>query len=77
MLFSDLMRHQIEKYDAKITADAKAEGLERGRTEVYQEIAAWNNRRLDAEAKGIPFNEPRPRKMKINREPHPRYPNQG
>lgn len=64
MLFWNLMKRQIERYDAKITADAKAEGLEQGleqgRTEAYQEIAAWNSRRLDAEAKGIPFNEPPP-----------------
>jgi len=62
------MKRQIEKYDAKITADVKAEGLEQGHTEAYQEIATWNNRRLDAEAKGIPFNEPPPRKTEINRD---------
>ena len=71
------MKRQIEKYDAKITADAQAEGLEQGRTAACQEIAAWNNRHLDAEAKGIPFNEPPPRKTEINREPYPRYLNPG
>ena len=46
----------------------KAQGLEQGRVEgraegirqAYQEIADWNKRRLEAEAKGIPFNEPPP-----------------
>ena len=31
----------------------KAEGLAEGKASVYQEIAAWNTRRLEAEAKGI------------------------
>ena len=36
------------------------QGIEQGRAEAYQAIAAWNKRRLAAEAKGIPFNEPPP-----------------
>ena len=64
MLFWNLMKRQIEKYDAAIAAAAKAEGkaegLAEGKAEVYQEIAAWNTRRLEAEAKGIPFNEAPP-----------------
>ena len=39
---------------------AKEQGIEQGRAEVYEAIAAWNKRRLAAEAKGIPFNEPPP-----------------
>ena len=38
-----------------------AEGVEKGKAELYQEIASWNVRRLEAEAKGMPFNEPIPR----------------
>ena len=49
---------------AKAEAAGRAEGLEQGRTagiaEAYQEIAAWNARRLEAEAKGFPFDEPPP-----------------
>ncbi len=37
-----------------------AEGVEKGKAELYQEIISWNARRLEAEAKGIPFNEPIP-----------------
>ena len=36
------------------------QGMEQGRAEAYQAIDAWNERRLAAEAKGIPFNEPPP-----------------
>lgn len=62
------MKRQMEKYDAVIAAEAKAEGkaeglaegLAEGKAEAYQEIAAWHTRRLEAEAKGIPFDEAPP-----------------
>ena len=60
MLFWNLMKRQIQKYDAVIAAEAKAEGLAEGKAEAYQEIAAWNTRRLEAEAKGAPFDEAPP-----------------
>ena len=56
VLFWNLMKRKIEKYDAVIAAEAKAEG----KAEVYQEIAAWNTRRLEAEARGMPFDEAPP-----------------
>ncbi len=39
---------------------AKAAGIAEGKAELYQEIISWNARRLEAEAKGLPFNEPIP-----------------
>ena len=36
------------------------EGRNEGRNEVQQQWRAWNARRIDAEAKGQPFNEPPP-----------------
>ena len=54
----------VEKGIAEGMEKGIAEGMEKGITEgkvaVYQEVAAWNARRLEAEAKGIPFNEPPP-----------------
>ena len=58
----------IEKGMEKGIAEAIAEGIEKGmekgitegKAAAYQEVAAWNARRLEAEAKGIPFNEPPP-----------------
>ena len=38
----------------------KAEGIEQGKTEAYQQWQAWNARRVEAEAKGEPFDEPPP-----------------
>ena len=45
---------------AKAKEQGIEQGVEQGRAEAYQAIAAWNRRRLAAEAKGVPFNEPPP-----------------
>ena len=45
---------------AKAKEQGIEQGIEQGRAEAYQAVAAWNRRRLAAEAKGIPFNEPPP-----------------
>ena len=52
MLFWNLMKRDLNKYDAKL--------IEQGKAEAYQQIAEWNARRLAAAAKGIPFEEPPP-----------------
>ncbi len=41
-------------------AKGMAEGRAEGMAEAYQKISAWNARRLAAEAKGLPFDEPPP-----------------
>ena len=41
---------------AQVSAEAKAEG----RAEVYREVAEWNRRRMEAEARGEKFTEPPP-----------------
>ena len=68
MLFWNLMKRELNRYDAKLIEEGRAEGIEEGRAEgieegkaeVYQQIAEWNARRLAAAAKGIPFDEPPP-----------------
>ena len=68
MLFWNLMKRQLNRYDAQLIEQGKAEGIEQGKaegieqgkTEVYQEIADWNTRRLAAEAQDLPFDEPPP-----------------
>ena len=57
----------IAEGKAEGIAEGKAEGIARGRAEVYQEFAevhqefaAWNARRLVAEARNEPFTEPFP-----------------
>ena len=41
-------------------AEGKAEGKAEGVAERDRQWAAWNNRRIEAEAKGEPFDEPPP-----------------
>ena len=36
------------------------EGMEQGRMDLAAKVEAWNARRLDAEARGDPFDEPPP-----------------
>ena len=54
----------VEEAEAKAKAEGKAEGIEQGieqgKTEVYRLIAAWNERRKAAEARGESFTEPPP-----------------
>ena len=60
MLFWNLMKRELNRYDATLIEQGKAEGIEQGKAEVYQQIAEWNARRLEAAAKGVPFDEPPP-----------------
>ena len=41
-------------------AEGRAEGISEGRAELVAEVVAWNERRLAADAKGEPFDEPPP-----------------
>ena len=41
-------------------AEGRTEGRTEGNVDMYQQWAAWNMRRLDAETKGQPFTEPPP-----------------
>ena len=47
---------KIEKQRERL----REEGREQGRMSLAAEIEAWNTRRLDAEARGEPFDEPPP-----------------
>ena len=55
-MFMDERAQRIAKAEAK----GKAAGIAEGKAERDREWTAWNNRRLDAAAKGQPFNEPPP-----------------
>ena len=54
-----LSRYIIEQYRKERDARMKAEGMAEGR-EMVQKWQDWNNRRLAAEGRGEPFNEPPP-----------------
>ena len=71
-MFMDERAQRIAKAEAKGKAEGKAEGIAEGKSagiaegkaagiaERDREWTAWNNRRLDAAAKGQPFDEPPP-----------------
>ena len=48
------------KREKEIRAESEERGEARGEAKVYQEIAAWNARRMEAEARGEKFTEPPP-----------------
>ncbi len=56
MLLSDFIEARREKRIEAAKAEAKAE--------VYREIAEWEHRRKEAEARGEEFTEPPPTKPK-------------
>ena len=55
----------IEQGKAEGIEQGKAEGIEQGIATAYQQWQAWNARRIDAEAKGHPFDEPPPEPPEI------------
>ena len=54
-----LWRLYMREQEAQIE-QSRAEALAEGRTENHQLWEAWNNRRIEAEKKKIPFDEPPP-----------------
>jgi hypothetical protein len=59
-LVEPLKEKQRAEGRAKGRAEGLAEGLEKGREAERAAWEAWNRRRMDAESKGEPFDEPPP-----------------
>ena len=59
-MFMDERAQRIANAEAKGKAEGIAEGKAEGIAERDREWTDWNNRRLDAAAKGQPFDEPPP-----------------
>ena len=62
--FKTNVKKQVNEAKEEGKAEGKAEGREEGKAEGREEIqkawVAWNARRIEAESKGLPFNEPPP-----------------
>ena len=56
MVLSRGLRERLER--------SKQQRRAEGRAEVEAKVEAWNNRRLEAERKGEPFDEPLPIRTK-------------
>ena len=51
---------QLAEVRAEGVDEGRAEGVTRGRSDLASEIREWNSRRLAAQSKGEPFDEPPP-----------------
>ena len=49
-----------ERYKARRYEEGREEGRKEGRREAFEEMRNWNLRRLEAQKKGEPFQEPPP-----------------
>ena len=58
VLFGGIMRRRGER----LAAEAENRGRSQGIDEAWEKWQGWNQRRLEAEAEGRPFNEPPPSK---------------
>lgn len=52
--------HKIEQATKQGREQGIEQGIEQGRSEAHRAWSDWNTRRQEAEAKGLPFNEPPP-----------------
>ena len=52
-----------ERWRAEGREEGLEQGIEQGRQTLAAEVADWNQRRLDAEKRGQPFDEPPPRRL--------------
>ena len=53
-------RYLTDKWLTPLREKIRAEGREQGRQQAIAEFKEWNRRRLEAEKKGEPFDEPLP-----------------
>lgn len=51
---------KIERQRERLRQEGRKQGIEQGRASLAAEVADWNARRLEAEKRGEPFNEPPP-----------------
>ncbi len=60
MFLTQLYKERVQRKIKEAKAEGKAEGIVEGKAEERELWIDWNNRRLEAEAKGEPFNEDPP-----------------
>ena len=58
--YYDRREKRIRAAEAAAKAEGKAEGIAEGQAKVYREIADWDRRRKEADARGEEFSEPPP-----------------
>ena len=61
-LYHDTPKRERLRKDREAYKDQIESAKAAGKAEVYQEVAAWDKRRKESEAQGVPFTEPPPTK---------------
>ena len=56
----DYLYDKIERQRERLRDEGRERGVAEGRESMAEEVADWNARRLDAEERGEPFDEPPP-----------------
>ena len=77
MILWRLYQRRLEEAIEQAKIEARTEGMAEGRTEGeaagiaknYELWTAWNNRRLEAEAQNLPFDEPPPAPPQVDSNP--------
>ena len=59
-MLSDVLREKTDKWIARKRKEGMDKARAEGRAEMRKLFHDWNQRRLESEAKGEPFNEPSP-----------------
>ena len=59
-LMQSMAAYYLEQGKAEGKTEGRAEGIEQGIAAAYRQWQAWNARRIEAEEKGEPFDEPPP-----------------
>ncbi len=59
-LVDPIIKRHEERGEARGEAQGREEGREEGATQVNNAWRGWNQRRLEHEAQGLPFDEPPP-----------------
>ena len=62
-------RYLSDKFLKPLHEKLRAEGREKGREEERRKWATWNERRLEAEKRGEPFDEPPPAQSNLSANP--------
>ena len=68
-LYQRRLEEAIEQAKIEARTEGMAEGRNEGMVKNYELWAAWNNRRLEAEAQNLPFNEPPPSPPQVDSNP--------
>ena len=68
-LYQRRLEEAIEQAKIEARTEGMAEGRNEGMVKNYELWSAWNNRRLEAEAQNLPFDEPPPPPPQVDSNP--------